>query len=114
MKQLIVNIAKEFTKTPGPRYIWEGEFSGELFRQKILTDKFHQAVDQNSTLVVQLDGTAGYGTSFLEEVFGGLAREEGIKKVQKYLEVISNDEPYLKDDILEYVREAEKKKSGVY
>ena len=59
-------------------------------------------------LIVDLDGAAGYATSFLEEAFGGLAREFGSQAVSNTLELKSNDEPYLVDEILTYIRNANK------
>lgn len=101
-----LTIANEFTPTPGPRKLTEGEFSGEQFLRDLLRPRFEAAVSAGSVLVVNLDGAAGYPTSFLEEAFGGLAREFGSAKVEKNLEIICNDEPYLADQIRKYIREA--------
>ncbi|KAF3980359.1 MAG: STAS-like domain-containing protein, partial [Methylococcales symbiont of Iophon sp. n. MRB-2018] len=46
-------------------------------------------------------------TSWLEEVFGGLARSEGTQKVADTLVFISDEEPYLIDDIKSYIKDAE-------
>ena len=48
------------------------------------------------------------GTSFLEEVFGGLIREEHIayEDLRKYLDFISNEEPDLIDEIWGYIEDA--------
>lgn len=102
-----VSIAKDFSLTPGPRNIVEGEHSGEKFRKEILNKKLIEAVEKDSKLVVNLDGTFGYGTSFLEETFGGLVRENRTIKVSDYVEIISDEEPYLVDDINKYIRDAE-------
>lgn len=109
MDQLELNIAKEFTRTPGPRYVWEGAFSGETFRKELLLPRLKEAISRNMILEVNLDFTAGYGTSFLEEAFGGLVRHEGVSKddVVRFIRVRSNEEPELKDDIIAYVNEAE-------
>lgn len=103
-----LSIRGEFSSTPGPRYKIEGDFSGEVFRKNHLLPKFTQAIEMGVTLVVHLDGTAGYGTSFLEEAFGGLIREDGhsLTELRATLEVISNEEPYLLDDINDYMLEA--------
>jgi hypothetical protein len=53
-----------------------------------------------------LDDTAGYATSFLEAAFGGLAREYPIDEVLATLEFTSADEPYLPEEIREYIKEA--------
>ena len=66
-----VNVAKQFTKLPGARYVRLGPFSGEEFRQKFLV----QPLRHGKTVIVELDGVRGYGSSFLEEAFGGVVRE---------------------------------------
>jgi hypothetical protein len=105
MEKLTLRVL-EFSRTPGFRHISDGPFSGELFFRDYLQPRFQEALDVNATLVVILDGAKGYGTSFLEESFGGLAREYGAAAVLKHLEVISEDEPYLVDDIRTYIDEA--------
>ena len=103
----VISIAKSFSVTPGSRYRKEGPFSGEEFRDDILKPAFDKALEENKKLIVSLDGTLGYGTSFLEEAFGGLARiYNNSKKVMDNIEIISIEEPYLKDDVLEYIEKA--------
>lgn len=111
-KHKIYKIASEFTKTPGPRYICEGEYSGELFRVEHLAPEFSKAVTEGYVLVVDLDGTAGYGTSFLEEAFGGLIRNNkySIAQLEIHLDFISTEEPYLLDDIKGDIYDASKEK----
>ncbi len=108
MQTIEIKIAKDYSPTPGPRYIKEGEYSGELFRQSKLFPAFKQALAENKKLVVDLDGTAGYGTSFLEESFGGLIRVENMdyKAIIDKLQIISNEEDFLKDDIYFYLKDA--------
>jgi hypothetical protein len=45
---------------------------------------------------VELDGTSGYGSSFLEEAFGGLIRKRifPARKVQMALEVVAGSPLY--------------------
>ena len=70
---ITINIAKEFTRVPGPRYRDQGEGSGEEFREDHLKPAFERALKARDQLIVQLDGVRyGYPTSFLEEAFGGL------------------------------------------
>ncbi len=47
-----------------------GTGSGEEFRDKFLVP----ALQQHEPLLIEMDGTAGYPPSFLEEAFGGLIR----------------------------------------
>jgi len=76
----IINIADDFTRTPGGRRIRTGPASGEEFREKLLAPKLRIAVEKGVPLVVVLDGVAGYPVSFLEEAFGGLIRYDGFSK----------------------------------
>ena len=109
-QQIDLNLAKEFTTTPGPRKRSEGKFSGQEFRETILRPRFIEAEAANAILRVNLDGAVGYPTSFLEEAFGGLAREYSIERVLVRIEITSNNEPYLIQDIKRYIREANTKK----
>lgn len=60
-----LKIAEVFSPTPGPRYRSEGDYSGQEFRETILEPAIKSALMKKEVLVVDLDGTAGYGTSFL-------------------------------------------------
>jgi len=110
LQKVDLSIAASFTATPGPRKRLEGEYSGEAFLESLLRPRFVSALDTGSVLCVNLDGAAGYPTSFLEEAFGGLAREFGPEKVQSNLELICDDEPYLAEDIRRYISEANGRK----
>jgi len=69
-----INVAEQFTKLPGARYKNLGPSSGEEFRERFLVDPLRKGY----TVVVCLDGVRGYGSSFLEEAFGGVVRELGL------------------------------------
>ena len=104
---MTINVAKEFTVHPGPRYPHQGQGSGEEFRDKHLKPKFLAAVKKEEPLIVELDGVEfGYPTSFLEEAFGGLAREFGVEVVQKALVFRSVAEPILEVEIRHYITHA--------
>lgn len=104
---LLINIAKEYSETPGPRLIIEGDGSGEDFRNKLLKPKFDEAIRNEEVLIVNLDGTYGYGTSFLEEAFGGLARiYNNVEIVNNNIKLISEDNPELIIKIKAYINEA--------
>ena len=108
MEKIIISIYKDFSPTPGPRYIHEGKFSGELFRQQVLFPKVSDALENGIPFEVNLDGTAGYGTSFLEESFGGLIRIHHLpyEKILSLMTLISIEEDYLIDDVKEYLKDA--------
>ena len=64
---------KDFTNAPSGRFISEGGFSGEQFRNDILEPAFLRAKTEGTTLHVNVD-CIGYPSSFFNEAFGGLAR----------------------------------------
>lgn len=106
---LFLKIASDFTTAPGPRHISEGKFSGELFRRDVLLPMVRKAQSANEVLTVDLDGTSGYATSFLEESFGGLIREDDLplESLNSILKFTSNEEPDLLAEIHHYMKEAE-------
>lgn len=106
MEDLYLNVASEFSDTPGPRSRDEGEFSGQEFLDNILRPRFEEALRNKTLLHINLDGTAGYATSFLEAAFGGLARQFPPETLLKVLTFTSRDEPYLIEEITEYIKEA--------
>lgn len=108
MKKVRYSIAKEFSRTPGPRYEREGQFSGEKFRKEYFYPRLLKAIKDNEELLVDLDGVAGFGTSFLEEGFGGLIRENGLELtvILKHVKFKSDEEDYLIDDINSYLKQA--------
>lgn len=105
-ERIELNIAKEFCRVPGPRKRTEGKFSGEQFLQDLLRPRFQEALSAGLPLHVNLDGATGYPTSFLEEAFGGLAREFGPTRVKENLEITCTDEPYLVQQIYRYIQSA--------
>lgn len=102
----IIKIATEFSDAVGARNINEGLFSGEEFLNKKLLDEYISAVNGNYKILIDLDDSEGYATSFLEEAFGGLARVYGSNEVLKVLVFKSNDEPLLIEEIKSYIRDA--------
>ena len=108
MSELNDSISSEYTKTPGPRYIWQGKYSGEDFYQTVLKGLFERALSSDSILKINLDFTAGYGPSFLEESFGSLVRDFGLEAFKKHIAFESEEEPQLIDEISEYALDASK------
>lgn len=94
---------KDFSKYPGPRYIRLGDFSGEEFRDNVLIPAL-----QDDYVSVDFGGVYGYGSSFLEEAFGGLVRkgvpEEKITFLQKHLQC--DDDPSIVLEVQKYINEA--------
>ena len=68
----IINIAKDFSPTPAGRYRDYGDFSGEAFREDILLPSL---LDNNiSSIIINFNGLKGVGSSFWDEVFGEIIR----------------------------------------
>lgn len=87
---------------PGGRNRQDGVFSGEVFRDDILAPALRTA----QYVCVDMDGTRGYGSSFLEEAFGGLlrigfSRKEILEKIE-----IRSTESSLADEIFHYIRKS--------
>jgi hypothetical protein len=83
-----LSIAREFSEVPFGRYKTDGTFSGEFFRDDFLIPKLRT----DDEVEVILDGTEGYGSSFLEEAFGGLVRKGfSLSELKQKLVITAND-----------------------
>lgn len=102
-KQKTISVAKDFTRYPFGRYPEHGDKCGQLFRENHLVP----ALNENDQVIVILDGTEGYGSSFLDEAFAGLVRASGFTKevVKRKIDFTSKDDPSLIDEILGYIDE---------
>lgn len=70
----VINIARDFSRTPAGRFYADGPDSGERFRNQFL----EPALVEFGTVVIEIDGTDGYSSSFLAEAFGGIVRKLGL------------------------------------
>ena len=106
MKNDVLEIATAYTRFPAGRYRSDGKFSGERFREDFLIP----VLEKHGKVTINLDGVMGYGSSFLEEVFGGLLRSDRIKGLPKLdgvdlrtvVHLVSRDRS-LVDEINEYL-----------
>lgn len=73
MTTTTIDIGRDFSEVPSGRFPADGEFNGERFRKELLVP----ALKRSDRVVIDIDGTEGFGSSFLEEAFGGLVRSEG-------------------------------------
>lgn len=103
-----INVAKDFSKNPSGRYIKDGKTSGEVFLKNLLLP----AVKTHDLVEINFDGVRGYGSSFLEEAFGGFIRETKMNLIDffKKVKIITQD-PLLEQEIKSYL-EDEVKRSG--
>lgn len=93
MSEVRISLARDFSRHPGPRFIEQGPHSGEAFRKLLL-----KKLAGSDTALVDLDGTSGIGSSFIDEAFGGLVKREGwsVADVRRRIRVKSElDESYL-------------------
>lgn len=101
----LISIANDFSSTPGGRFRTDGPFSGEQFREDVLIP----ALGSAPSITVELDGTRGYPSSFLDEAFAGLVRKKGwsADEFKKHITIIaSGNYQIYYDDIMLYVEEA--------
>ena len=101
----MISIAKDFSESPMARYRHEGPNSGERFRDDYLLP----ALKRGEPVTVDLDGVVGFGSSFLEEAFGGLVRK-GYRKEQlaNSLKINASLTTY-RDRVWRYIDDADKK-----
>jgi hypothetical protein len=66
-----INVCQDFTRFPAGRFISDGSYSGQRFRDEFLIP----ALKSSDSVEIYLDGTLSPGSSFLEEAFGGLLRQ---------------------------------------
>lgn len=94
-----ISIAREFSRYPAGRVRSDGPFSGEAFRDGWLIP----ILKSDDRAVIDLDGVRGYGSSFLEEAFGGLVREGfRVDQILSAFEFHSSDQSIV-DEIKDYI-----------
>jgi len=102
---ITIDVGKDFSKTPFGRYKTDGEYSAEKFREEVLLPKL--LIEEN--ILVDFSNVAlGVGSSFLEEVFGGLVRkgydkEELLKKIQ-----VTDTMGFYSKQVIRYIEIAQK------
>jgi hypothetical protein len=105
-----INIARDFSRSPVGRFREDGPHSGQAFREDVLVPSLAKG-----DVVIILDGTDGYPSSFLEEAFGGLVRLKRWtpRELQKHISIRANAEyaPY-RDRILGYFASALRSENG--
>ncbi len=108
MSVTTINFVQEFTDTPGGRLEVHGDYSGEIFRDKILKP----ALENHDRVILNLDGAVGFPSSFIDEVFGILVEQIGFDVLQSKLEIHLTDDAFARREIDE-VMLAHKARQGV-
>ncbi len=98
----VIDVAREFTRYPAGRFKDDGPYSGQRFREEFLVP----VLDSGEKISLRLDGTAGYGSSFLEEAFGGLVRAGYDKEKVLTAFTIDTRDPSLLNEIQDYIKNA--------
>ncbi|PWF25569.1 hypothetical protein DD235_02345 [Corticimicrobacter populi] len=98
----MISIARDFSLSPAARYRKEGPNSGQRFREELL----YPPLAAGQKVIVNLDGAVGYGSSFLEEAFGGLIRSGlTLDELESRLTIESKLATY-KNRVWRYIRSA--------
>ncbi|SFB12019.1 protein of unknown function [Collimonas sp. OK607] len=99
----MIKIATDFSEAPAGRFYDDGPFPGAKFRDEILVP----AIREYESVLIDLDGTAGYGSSFLEEAFGGAVRlmKLSVAAASAAIKFKSSDESLVME-IQTYIRDA--------
>ncbi len=97
MSTITISIAKDFSPYPAGRFREDGKYSGTAFRE----DHLVPALSCHKQVTVMFDQVEGFGSSFLDEAFGGLIRSENMNKefLTEHLKLDTNEE-----DMKIYVR----------
>lgn len=99
----VLSVAKDFTRYPTARYHVDSPRSGEVFRTQHLVPLL-----EIGRVRVLLDGTAGYGSNFLQGAFGDLVLQFSVTYLEMYLQIVSDEDPSLVHECWEYIRTTEK------
>ena len=88
----LIKISSDFSDTPLGRYPTDSDFSGERFREEFLVPPLKKGEE----VTVDIDGVEGYGSSFLDEAFGGLVRKGQFTAddLHRRLKIESHDADY--------------------
>ncbi len=109
---MIIDVANQFNTYPVGRTAEDSTFNGEKFRNELLVPELKRAnsAHPKQKVIVDIDGVRSFGSSFLEEAFGGLVRKGFYTRseLDSLLEIRCT-KPHLiffKQAINSYIREA--------
>lgn len=106
---IVIKVA-DFSRYPSGREASDGDYNGSRFRDEILTPAILGAREAHKKIEISLDGVLSFGSSFLEEAFGGLVRK-GIAErsfLRKTIEIVSEKRTHdrVRDAIFRYIETA--------
>lgn len=101
-----ISIAKDFSSSPAGRFPDDGPFNGQVFRDGVLVP----ALRSDSVVELSIDGVNGFGSSFLEEAFGGLVRVHHFSAddLRARLRIVHDDKSldFYRESIWEFIDKA--------
>lgn len=106
-QKIEIDIGRDFSPFPGGRVKTDGPYSGENFRERFVLPKLREG----KTVVINIDSAEGFGSSFLEECFGGLVRAGlSYQFLKDHLQVVYSKQAYsfYADEIWKYIEDASK------
>lgn len=96
-------IALDWSMSPTGRYERDGESNATAFKKRFILDN----LKAGENFFIDLDGTDGYGSSFLDEAFAGLVRDNLIAKEEFFQRFTfkSDEDPSFIEEIKSYIDE---------
>ena len=108
---MYLKIAKDFSQYPGSRSRKNSDNSAEQLYEEILKPSIQKCIEKDEILTIDLDGSSGYASSFIDEAFGRIIIDFYCKdydyenSFNSRIKIISNEEPYLIQDIIKSINE---------
>ena len=103
MNRKTIKLIEDFNSDPFGRCAEDGDGNAQAFRKRHLIP----ALQEYDHVVVNLSGYNYYGSSFLEETFGGLVRHGfSPETLRKKLEIVHTDLPSIVDESHHYIERA--------
>lgn len=104
----VIKVATDFFDAPAGRFPEDGDYHGQRFRSEHLLP----ALEDGGEVLIDLDDAEGYGSSFLEEAFGGLVRLCGYTAAELHerLFLKSDEDESVLQEIWEYIDTAKPEK----
>jgi hypothetical protein len=108
MEKDMLILVSDFSTYPSGRDNRDGDFNGSRFRKEVLAPAIKDALARGCRVVVSLANVMSFGSSFLEEAFGGLVRDEKTSKqdIKRVLDVLSgpSENDRYRDAILRWLQ----------
>ena len=98
--------AAQFTRMPGGSSRDHTPWSGDQFREEFL----EPAVRDGCCYHIDLTGTMGFSTAFLDASFGELTYQHGALELYRHFTLQCDDDPGLLDEIVDMIERADAKR----